>query len=329
MKGVFGWDAHAHVGVMVTQKQHGYRRNVPGVVSIVEIALHLIGGGATHVAEALHFGEDALLNAEVTQLFGILTEAFVVGDDDEVFAAGGTVVHPFLHTGFVVDAGQLVVVGQVLHQDRVPIGRTEAGVAKLAVAAVEAHVELHVVIDAQLFRDGVVLVGCHGDGHGLHATQAERLADGDRLFREEGVSVVDAEVLLVGVWAVVGVELDGGGGQQVNVCYGGHAAVAHLDMCVGTIGDGHEAAEAWQVGLAFVGRQADARAALDDIARITVVGDVEDMQLLQRVAHGEAGTGVLFNAKAFSLGTVAEGEVARLRGECHGREQQDGNGKGA
>ena len=100
-------------------------------------------------------------------------------------------------------------------------------------------------------------------------------------------------------------------------------------MCVGTIGDSHEAAEAWQVGLAFVGRQADARAALDDIARITVVGDVEDLQLLQRVAHGETGTGVLFNAKAFSLGIVAEGEVARLRGECHGREQQDGNGKGA
>ena len=64
--GVFGRDACAHVGVVVAQKQHGHWGDVPSVVGVVEIGLHLVGGGAAHVAEALHLGEDALLDAVVT-----------------------------------------------------------------------------------------------------------------------------------------------------------------------------------------------------------------------------------------------------------------------
>ena len=285
MESVFGRDARTHVGVVVSQKQHGNGWDVPCVVGVVEVIPHLVGGGATHVAEALHLGEDALLDAVVAQLVGILAEALVVGDDDEIFAACGTVVDPFLHAGFIIDNGQLVVVGQVLHEDGVPIGGTQARVSKLAVATVETDAELQIVIDAQLFRDGVVLVGHHGDSHGLHATQAERLADGHGLFGEERVLVVDAVVALVGVRAVVGVEFDGGGGQQVDVLHGGHAAEAHLDVGSGSIRYGHELAESRQVGLARVGRQCDASAAFDDVAVVSVVGDVDDAHVFQGMAH--------------------------------------------
>ena len=322
--GVFGGNARAHVGVVVGKEQYGRRRDVPSVIGVVEIGLHHVGGGAAHVGEALHLGEDALLDAVVAQLVGIGAEALVVGDDDEVFAAGGTCGHPLLHTRLVVHFGQLVVVGQVLHEDGVPVGRAEAGVAKLAVAAVEAHAELEVVVNAQLLGDGVVLVGHHGDGHGLHAAQAERLADGDGLFGEEGVGVVDARVFLVGVGRVVGVELDGCCGHQVDVADGGHAAVAHLDVGGGTIGHGHESAEGGQVGFARVGRQADAGAALDDVARIAVVGDADDAHLLQGMAHLEARAGVLFNGEPFSWGRVGEVEVSRLGDGGHGPGHQGG-----
>ena len=325
--GIFSGNAHTHVGVVVPQEQHGNRRNVPGIVSIMEVGLHLVGVGAFHVAEALHLSEDALGDAVIAQLVGVGAEALVVGDDDEVFAAGGAVVDPFLHAGLIVDDGQLVVVGQVLHEDGVPIGRAQAVIAKLTVATVEAHVKQQVVVNTQLLGDGIVLVGHHGDGHGLHAAQAERLADGDGLLGEEGVLVVDAQVFLVGVGAVVGVELDGCGGQQVHVGDGGHAAVAQFDVGRGSVGDGHEAAERGQVRLAGVGGQADARASLQHVARIAVVGDVDDLQMLQRMAHHKVGARVLPDGEAFTLGRVVEGEVARLRIQGQGRKQHNGDGE--
>ena len=121
MVGVFGGDTHAHVAVVVTKEQNGNGWDVPCVVGIMEIGLHLVGCGTAHVAEALHFGEDALLDTVVTQLVGISAETLVVGDDDEVFATRGAVVHPMLHACFIVHSRQLVVVGQVLHEDGIPI----------------------------------------------------------------------------------------------------------------------------------------------------------------------------------------------------------------
>ena len=275
--GGFGRDAHRHVGVVVSQEEHGNRWDIPCVVCVVEVRFHLVGVGTLHFAKALHFGQDALLDTVVSQLVGILAETLVVGDDNEVFASSGAVVHPFLHTSLVVDDGQLVVVGQVLHEDGIPIGRTQAVVAKLAIAAVEAYAKLQVVVHAQLFRDGVVLIWRHGDGHGLHATQAEGLGNGDRLFREESVPIVDAVVLFVGVGAVVGVKLDGCGGQQVDILDSSHAAVTHLDVGIGAVWDSHKAAKGGQVGLACVSGQDDTRAALQDFACIAVIGNVDDL----------------------------------------------------
>ena len=220
MEGVFCGDAHAHVAVVVTKEQHSHGWNFPTVVCVVEVSLHLVGVGAPHVAQALHFGEDALLDTVFGQLVGILAETLVVGDDNKVFATFGTVVHPLLHTSFIIDSGKLVVVGQVLHENGIPIGRTQAGVAKFTVAAVKAHVELKVIVHTQLFSHRVVLVGRHSDGHGLNATQAERLGDRDGLRREEGVSIVNAQVLLVSIGAVVSVKLYGGGGKQVDILDG-------------------------------------------------------------------------------------------------------------
>ena len=162
------------------------------------------------------------------------------------------------------------------------------------------------------------MVGRHGDGHGLHAAQAEGLADADGLFGEEGVLVVDVQVLLVSVGAVVGIEFDGGGRQQVDVTYGDHAALTHLDVGGGTIGDGHEAAESGQVGCSGVGGQGNACAGFDDIACVAVVSDVEDFHVLQRMAHSDARAGALLNGEAFLLGSVAKRVVARLRVQCQG-----------
>ena len=122
--------------------------------------------------------------------------------------------------------------------------------------------------------------GYHGDGHGLHPTKTEGLRDGDGLFREKGVLIVYVEVLFVCIGTVVGVELDRCCRQQVNVGNCDHAAVAHLNVGGGTVGDCHETAESGQVGVARVGGQDNARATLDDIAGIAVVSDVEDAHLL-------------------------------------------------
>ena len=46
----------------------------------MEVALHHVGGGAAHVGEAFHLGDDALLDAVFGQLVGVGAEILVVGD---------------------------------------------------------------------------------------------------------------------------------------------------------------------------------------------------------------------------------------------------------
>ena len=98
-------------------------------------------------------------------------------------------------------------------------------------------------------------------------------------------------------------------------------------MCRGTVGDSHETAERGQVRLAGVSGQADARAGLQHVARITVVGDVDDLQMLQGMAHHEVGARVLPDGEAFTLGRVAKGEVTRLGVQGQGRKQHKGDGE--
>ena len=50
VEGVFRRDAHTHIAVVVAKEQHCHGWDIPSVVCIVEVGLHLVGVGATHVA---------------------------------------------------------------------------------------------------------------------------------------------------------------------------------------------------------------------------------------------------------------------------------------
>ena len=117
-----GRDVLSHVGAMVTQQADGYRGNLPCVVGTVEPSLHVVGGGGGHLVEAIHFCDDALAGAVVLQLVGILGPSVVVRCDDEVLGTFVVVAQPLLHTGFIVNDGQLVVVEQLGSEDGIPIG---------------------------------------------------------------------------------------------------------------------------------------------------------------------------------------------------------------
>ena len=117
-------DVLAHVGAVVTQHTDCYRSDIPSVVGIVKPCLHLVGGGGRHFIEAIYLGDDTLAGAVFLQLVGIFGPSVVVRGDDDVLGTIVVAAQPFLHTGFIVDDGQLVVVQQLSSEDGIPIGGT-------------------------------------------------------------------------------------------------------------------------------------------------------------------------------------------------------------
>ena len=109
--------------------------------------------------------------AVVGQFLGGLNESLVVGREEEVFAAHRSASRPLLTAGIVVDRLQALVVQDVVLQDGVPIGRAQAVVAEMPVAALKADIDVHFAMEIQLMGDGVVLERMNAQMNYVNATQ--------------------------------------------------------------------------------------------------------------------------------------------------------------
>ena len=188
---------HAALGVFIAlaDEAHGHRRDVPVVVDVSEALLDGAFVGAK-LGDAHHLGDDALSAAVVGKLLGGVVVNLVVGRDDEVFAAYRAGLRPALHPGFVVDGGQAVEVEDVVAQDGVPIGRTEAVVAEVPVATLKTDVDVHVAVYCQFSGDWIVLYRTESEVDDVDAAQLLRLGHTEGVFGKQGVGVVSLKVFI-------------------------------------------------------------------------------------------------------------------------------------
>ena len=124
-----------------------------------------------------------------------------------------------MHTGLIIDDGQLVVVQKLGSENGVPIRRTQTVFAKVVAAAFKLNGEFHIGVHNQVFRDGVVLEGSDGHCHRLDATDVA-VAHDERLSRIEGVFAVNAHVLHIVHVGLFVLRLDAEGGGDVDIVKG-------------------------------------------------------------------------------------------------------------
>ena len=188
-----GRDILAQVVAVVTEQTDRYWGNIPSVVGVVEPSLQLGGVVGRHLIQTIHFGDDALTGAVVFQLVGIFGPGIVVRRDDKVLGTVFIAAKPFLHTSGIVNDGQLIVVHQLGCKDRIPVGRTQTVLTKMACTAFKINGKLNVGVDNQVFCDRVVLERCDGYRNRLNATDVGA-AHGERLDGIEGVLAVNGHV---------------------------------------------------------------------------------------------------------------------------------------
>ena len=319
--GGLGRDVLAHVGAVVTEQADGHGGDVPGVVGVVEPFPHLVGVGGGHFVEAIHSGEDALACAVFLQLVGIFGPSVVVGRDDEIFGAVLVVAQPFLHTFLIVDDGQLVEIEQLGSQDGVPVGRTQAVFAEMAVAAFKLDRKLHVGVDHQVFRDGVVLERRDGYRNSFNTTDVAASHD-ERLGREEGILAVDVHVLHIVHVRLFVLRLDAEGRRDVDVVDGLFLEADHTQGGLCAIGDGHHAALGRQVGHSGIGGKSDGRDA-DLRHLLAAIAELVEAHLAEVVRDVQPVASLLRQVEALlPFDGIAEG--LRQSGVAHEGQQCDG-----
>ena len=241
MAGGLSRDTLSHVGVVVTEQTYGYGSDIPSVVCVVEPSLQLGCGGRRNLVQAVDFSDDALLGAEFLQLLCVWFPCIIVRDDDEVLGTIAVVSDPVLHTSLIVDHWQLVIVHQLSGENGIPVGGTQTIIANVAVATAILDREFDIGIHHQLLGDRVVLERSDGYVDGVHTTDI-RLVHGEGIFRIEGVFSVDLHVLLIIHLRFLVFSLEAKGGSDIHVLECLLLSANHVDLSLGTLWDGDQAA---------------------------------------------------------------------------------------
>ena len=88
---------------MVAENAYSYWRDVPIVVYVSEPLSQHSGCGGSCFVNVYHLGEDALACAVVGQFLRCINERTVIGREDQIFAACGTGLFPFLQASMIVN----------------------------------------------------------------------------------------------------------------------------------------------------------------------------------------------------------------------------------
>ena len=292
MRNCFGGDVLAHVGTVVTEQAHCYRGNLPCVVGIVEPSLHLLSAVGGHFVKAENLGDDALALAIVPQLVGIFCPSVVVGRDDHILGTFFTAALPFLHTGGIVDDGQLVIIHQFGGEDGVPIRRAQAVFAKMPIATFKVHRKFNVGEHFQFLGDRIVLERRNGYRNSLNATDI-RTSHDKRLGGIERIFAVDVHVFHIVHVRLLVLRLDTECRGDVDIVEDFGLKTHHIERSCGPLRDGHHAALGGEVGVTGIigdgdGRNADFRHFLATIVELAqrhlskIVGDVQPVAGLFR-----------------------------------------------